>query len=127
MLIHGAPHWHDLHDTCCVAVALLDLAFYNACVKRDGGWAIGGNGVSVWGYSKLEAQKLRDRFAREGPGSLTEQQRTALETALACDVLWPEKQTQNVMEVCGLPTSRDALVEFIKSDRNIERNNFPSG
>jgi len=63
------------------------------------------------GYDKGAARALADRFAREGAAALTDPQREALTTLLACDPLWAFPH--NLMAIYGLPATRASVAHFL--------------
>ena len=67
--------------------------------------------ITVFGYDKSEAAKLKLRYEQEGIQALLAYQRDALQAVLQCKPLWQFKH--NLMEIYGLPTSQKELAHLL--------------
>lgn len=67
--------------------------------------------ITVFGYDKSEAAKLKLRYEQEGIQALLAYQRDALQSVLRCRPLWRFKH--NLLEIYGLPTSQEELARLL--------------
>src|SRR5579883_519172 len=71
--------------------------------------------VDVWGYDRVKAQNLSQRYKQQGAQALSKEQVEALRVVLRCQPLWQYRH--NLMDIYGLPITQHELVAFLLGKR----------